>query len=131
MRTVIRSAVAALMLSLASSGASAHSMEPGYVKKYGSGIEDTFYYVIKNDLDFPATFKVNVYEKDGKTLADGWSVNRELFKIVPGNEKRFGIKVNSAVERKLLVCSELYKVGLKNEEPKIITRVCSRLWIRQ
>ena len=131
MRTVIKQLLMVISLGLASSGANAHSMEPGYVKKYGSGIEDTFYYVIRNDLDFPATFKVNVYEKDGKTLAEGWSVNRELFKIVPGNEKRFGIKVNSTIERKLLVCSELYKVGYKNEEPKIITRVCSRLWIRQ
>lgn len=128
MRAII-SILCALSLGLASSGASAHSMEPGYIKKNGSGFEDTLYYTIKNDLDFPATFRVQVYEKDGKTLADGWRVNREEFKITPGNEKRFAIKINSSLERKVLVCSELYKVGYNNEEPKIITRVCSRLWL--
>ena len=128
MRTIISSMVF-IWMALSASLVSAHSMEPGYIKKAVSGFEETLYYTIKNELDFPATFKVNVYEKDGKTLAKGWKVNREHFKIVPGNEKRFAIKVESAIERKLLVCSELYKVGYKNEEPKIITRVCSRLWI--
>lgn len=128
MRTVITS-LFLLCLGLASSGANAHSMEPGYIKKAATGTNETFYYNIKNELDFPATFKVNVYERDGKTLAKGWKVNRGEFKIAPGNEKRFGLKVETIVDRKLLVCSELYKVGYENEDPKIVTRVCSRLWI--
>lgn len=130
MRTIIKTLFVVISLGLASSGANAHSMEPGYIKKYSTGPEETLYYTIENEYDFPAVFRIRIYEKDGKTPAHGWRVSRTLFKIAPGNEKRFAIKIESTSERKVLVCSELTGIGYNNEEPTIITRVCSRLWLK-
>jgi len=111
------------------STASAHSMAPGYQKEMAYGATHSMVYDLKNEFEFPIVLRVDVFEKDGTTPADGWKVDRQLFKMVPGSKKQVAITFKTEEERKVIVCSVLDKVGYDEQEPTTITRVCSRLWL--
>ncbi len=116
-------------MALTATTVSAHSMSPGYIKTPALGDTTSLKYEITNKFPYPAVFRIELFEKDGKTPVTGWTVNRKLFKMVPGSTKRFTINLDSVKERKLLVCSILDKVDYDEKEPTTITRVCSRLWL--
>lgn len=115
---------------MASKGAISHSMTPGYQKKFAPGISG-YFYEVKNDYAYPATFSIKVFAKDGKTPEQDWKVDHDEFKLFPGNKKKVRVKfkLEEVTERKVLVCSVLEKVGYDDKVPGTISRVCSRLWL--
>jgi len=123
-KTILMSALMALAIN-----ASAHSMSPGYQKELAYAENHSMVYKIENKFDFPIVLKVNVFEKDGVTPAADWTIDRELFKMVPGSKKQFSVTFKTEQERKVIVCSVLEAVGYEEETPTTITRVCSRLWL--
>ena len=108
--------------------ASAHSMSPGFETEYA--ISDTLSkeYTVKNEYPFPATYKVEVFNKD-MTPATDWKAKKYTFKMKPNSKKEFNLKFKSTETRKLIVCSTLTNIGYENEKASIISRVCSRLII--
>ena len=108
--------------------ASAHSMSPGFETEYA--VSDTFSktYTVKNDYNFPATYKVEVFNKD-MTPATEWKAKKYTFKMKPNSKKEFNLKFKSTETRKVIVCSTLTNIGYENEKASIISRVCSRLII--
>ena len=117
---------------VASQGAIAHSMTPGYEKIFAPGTAKSIRYTVKNDYDYPATFRVEVYDKYGEELEVDWKVDKEKFKLFSDASQRVNVKIRmkeDLKERKVLVCSVLDKVGYNDEEPATISRVCSRLWL--
>ena len=133
MNKLVATAVSALLVVAASFEAAAHSMQPGYEKKFAPGEAFSIYYEVKNDYEYPATFRIEVFAKDGKTVEEGWKLSdSDPFKLFPGNKKRIRVKLRMLPEikqRKILVCSILDKVGYNDKEPGTISRVCSRLWL--
>jgi len=125
---LIKSLLMSVLAALAFN-ASAHSQTPGYQKEMAYSETHSMVYEIKNEFDFPIVLKVNVFEKDGITPSTDWTIDRELFKMVPGSIKRFAVTFKTEEERKVIVCSVLHRVGYEEEIPTTITRVCSRLWL--
>jgi len=129
----IKLVIASLMImAWAPFGAQAHSMTPGYEKKFAPGDVVNLAYTIKNEYDFPAIYRLEVYDKEGHNLEEGWRVDQETVKLFSGNYKRVRLKIKmdeDVKERKVLVCSVLHKVGYDEKDPTTISRVCSRLWL--
>jgi RecG-like helicase len=107
---------------------SAHSMSPGFETEYA--VSNTLYktYTIENKYKFPATYKVEVFNKD-MTPATHWKAKVDTFKMNPNSKKEIKLKFKSNETRKLIVCSTLTNIGYDNAEASIISRVCSRLII--
>jgi hypothetical protein len=108
--------------------ASAHSMSPGFETEYAVSDTHSKEYIVKNDYPFPATYKVEVFNKD-MTPATEWKAEKYTFRIKPNSKKEINLKFKSTETRKLIVCSTLTNIGYENEEASIISRVCSRLII--
>jgi hypothetical protein len=108
--------------------ASAHSMSPGFETEYAVSDTHSKTYIVKNEYPFPATYKVEVFNKD-MTPATEWKAEKYTFKIKPNSKKEINLKFKSTETRKLIVCSTLTNIGYENEEASIISRVCSRLII--
>lgn len=126
---LVKSILTGAFLAALALNASAHSMSPGYQKEMAVGEKHAMVYEITNEFEFPIVLRVDVFEKDGVTPAYNWTIDRPLFKMVPGSEKRFSITFDTTDERKVIVCSVLDKVGYDEIEPTTVTRVCSRLWL--
>ena len=107
---------------------SAHSMSPGFEVEYAVTTAHTKTYTITNDYDFPAVYKIEVFNKDF-TPATDWRADKILFNILPRNSKQADIQFKATATRKLIVCSTLTEIGKENEKASIISRVCSRLII--
>jgi len=105
-----------------------HSMSPGFETEYAIANTLDKTYTLENAYDFPVTLGIVVYNKDG-SLADGWRVEKETFRMKPKSKKQVHIQFRSTERRKLIVCSELKGIGYNEEKPSIISRVCSRLII--
>ena len=108
--------------------ASAHSMSPGFETEYAVSDTHSKTYTVKNDYNFPATYKVQVFNKD-MTPATDWKAKKYTFKMNPNSKKEINLKFKSTETRKLIVCSTLTNIGYENEKASIISRVCSRLII--
>jgi hypothetical protein len=106
----------------------AHSMSPGFETEYAVSPVYSKTYTVTNDYNFPATYEVQVFNKD-MTPADGWKAEKYTFKIKPNNKKEINLTFKSNETRKLIVCSTLTNIGYENEKASIISRVCSRLII--
>lgn len=121
---------AALSLAMASNEAIAHSMSPGYQKKFAPGVV-SLVYEVKNNYEFPATFAIQVFDKSGRNLEKDWKADHSEFKLFAGQSKKVRVKFRLANvnDRKVLVCSVLEKIGYSDEVPSTISRVCSRLWL--
>jgi hypothetical protein len=106
----------------------AHSMSPGFETEYASNSVVTKTYELENHYEFPVTLEVYVLNKDGSP-ADGWKTEKNTYRITPGNKKQVTVIFKSEGQRKLLVCSKLIGVGYEENDPSIISVVCSRLII--
>jgi hypothetical protein len=106
----------------------AHSMSPGFETEYAVSSVYSKTYTVTNDYNFPATYEVQVFNKD-MTPATDWKAEKYTFKIKPNNKKDINLTFKSTETRKLIVCSTLTNIGYENEEASIISRVCSRLII--
>lgn len=121
-----------LVWALAATSAGAHSQEPGYKKIYAGKVA-TQTYTLENAYEFPATYEIEVLDRDGRVPETGWRLleGQSRYRLEPGSSRRFSIivKMNGRSERKLLVCTTLKAVGYEESLPGNITRVCSRLWV--
>ena len=106
--------------------ASAHSMLPGFEADHAVSDTHSKKYTVKNGYNFPATYEVQVFNKD-MTPATDWEAEKYSFKMKPNSKKEFNLKFNSTETRKVIVCSTLTNIGYENEKASIISRVCSRL----
>jgi hypothetical protein len=91
-------------------------------------------YELSNKYQFPASFKVEVFEKDF-TPAKGWKPanGKYEYKLKPQSERNIDLWFKAdpeQMDRKLIVCTTLTGVGLELEKPGNISRVCSRLLVR-
>ena len=103
-------------------------MSPGFETEYAVSDTHSKKYIVKNNYSFPATYKIEVFNKD-MTPAIEWKARKSTFKIKPNSKKEFELKFKSTETRKLIVCSTLTNIGYENEKASIISRVCSRLII--
>lgn len=103
-------------------------MSPGFETEYAIGTALKKTYEIENHYNFPATYEVQVFNKD-MTPATDWRSEKTTFKMLPRSKKQVTIKFKSTETRKLIVCSTLTNIGYENEKASIISRVCSRLII--
>jgi hypothetical protein len=106
----------------------AHSMSPGFETEYASNSVLTKTYELENHYEFPVTLEVYVLNRDGSP-ADGWRTEKETYRITPESSKLVSIDFLSVGERKLIICSKLIGVGYEENDPSIISVVCSRLII--
>ena len=127
-------AVAAVALTAVTSTASAHGMTPGFEKETATAAVHAKRYTLSNEYKFPASFKVEVFEKDF-TPAKGWKPANGKFeyKLKPDSERNIDLWFKAdpeQMDRKLIVCTTLTGVGLELQKPGNISRVCSRLLVR-
>ena len=127
-------AVAAVALTSVASTASAHGMTPGFEKETATAAVHAKRYTLSNEYKFPASFKVEVFEKDF-TPAKGWKPANGKFeyKLKPDSERNIDLWFKAdpeQMDRKLIVCTTLTGVGLELQKPGNISRVCSRLLVR-
>lgn len=101
----------------------AHSMTPGYTQTYIPQMT----YKVTNEYGFPATYRVDVYDKQFKPIG-GWSVDKNTIRILPPNTKTLNLRFKSA--GKYHVCTTLIGKGYDEIKPHTASRVCSRLWIK-
>lgn len=112
--------------------AQAHSQEPGYQRVF---VQDwaTQTYTLKNAYEFPATYRIEVMNKDGDAVEQGWKLSegQAVYKLEPGSERRFTVLIDmqGQSERKVLVCTTLQAIGYEESLPGNISRICSRLWL--
>lgn len=113
----------------AASSVAAHSMSPGFQKKYTPLDTTVFHYKIQNDFDKTATFSMQVFDREWDPLPkDKWLADQNI-KLVPGQTKRVRVKLKMDTnEQKVFVCSVLDGIGDNDEQTGISTRICSRLW---
>ena len=119
----------ALLLAVVPFGAAAHTMSPASQKIFVS--TDTTYvkYNIANKFDIPATFVIELYEKDGKTPFTEYTNRPQNIKLLSGRDTDVYLKIDTTEERKIIVCSKLNKVGYDEKPAFTITRICSKLWL--
>lgn len=117
------------VLAAISTDVAAHSMSPGFQKKYTPLDVATFYYKIQNNLPTFSTFVIQVYDKEWNLLSeDDWVADQNI-ELISGQTKTVRVKIRMKDdEQKVYVCSSLDKTGYNHENPGITTRVCSRLW---
>lgn len=106
----------------------AHSMQPGFEVEEATTLIHEKTYVLENAYTFPATFEVEVFNKDF-TPAKGWRVSKTTWKLLPESNRRIPIQFKAEGQRKLIICTKLIGVGKENEKPSVHSRVCSRLII--
>jgi len=119
----------ALLLAVVPLGAAAHTMSPASQKIFVAN--DTTYvkYTVTNKFPWPATFVMEILEKDQKTLFTEWESLPQDIKLLDGRDTDVYLKIDTTEERKLVVCSKLHKVGYNETNARTITRVCTRLWL--
>ena len=118
-----------LIFAVAPFGAAAHSMDPPS-QKVLVGVDTTYVkYNIENKFDWPATFVMELFEKDGVTPFTQYESMYEEISLLPARDKDVYLKIDSSEERKLIVCSKLDKVGYDKQEARTVTRVCAKLWL--
>ena len=105
-----------------------HTMSPASQVVQSVGLIHEEDYTLRNEYDFPATFVVIVKNKDG-SLANNWRTEKKEFKLLPNSERTFTLRFKVEDKRKLLVCTRLKTIGKNNENPSIISTLCSRLII--
>tara|TARA_B110000093_G_scaffold28329_1_gene28073 strand:+ start:672 stop:1085 length:414 start_codon:yes stop_codon:yes gene_type:complete len=129
MKSIMITTLILLSVSL-SSIASAHSMLPvGNVDWAVGGDFHLKTYTLENKFNYPAVFKVEVFNKDW-TPATGWKVKKDRFKLLPKSKANLRFKfIMESPQRKLIVCSSLAEIGVRNEKSTQISRICSRLII--
>jgi len=107
-----------------------HSMSPGFEVERTVSSALTKEYVLTNNYDFPAVYKIEVFTKDMEPAVD-WKTSKEVYKILPNGKKVVKIKFKTDEKRKLVVCSTLTDIGKNNEKASLISRICSRLIIHR
>lgn len=123
----MKSVMVALLL-LAPTISLAHSQEPAFETEYAYAPNLYKTYTLKNNYDFPAVFKVEVFTKDMKP-AKGWKAKKSTYKLMPNSKLDVKLKFKVDGKRKLLVCTTLTEIGKDNEKASAISRICSRLII--
>ena len=133
--TIVKAAaVTAIAVTAMTSTVSAHGMTPGFEKETATAAVHAKRYELSNKYQFPASFKVEVFEKDF-TPAKGWKPanGKYEYKLKPQSERNIDLWFKAdpeQMDRKLIVCTTLTGVGLELEKPGNISRVCSRLLVR-
>ena len=118
-------AILALVLSLMPTLIWGHSMAPGFEVEQALTLTHQKVYTLTNDYPHPATYKVEVFNKD-MSPADGYKINKSTYKLLPNSEREVKIKFKAQGQRKLIVCSTLTGIGKQDEKVGIISVVCSR-----
>ena len=117
-----------MMLMLASTLSSGHSMSPGFEVEQSLSVVHEKTYTLTNEYDQPAVFSITVLNKDGSDATE-WKADKYIYKLLPQSSRKVNLKFKVYSQRKLLVCSTLTEMGKLNVKASVISRVCSRLII--
>ena len=117
-----------MMLMLASTLSSGHSMSPGFEVEQSLSVVHEKTYTLTNEYDQPAVFSITVLNKDGSDATE-WKADKYIYKLLPQSSREVNLKFKVYSQRKLLVCSTLTEMGKLNVKASVISRVCSRLII--
>ena len=117
-----------MMLMLASTLSSGHSMSPGFEVEQSLSVVHEKTYTLTNEYDQPAVFSITVLNKD-ESDATEWKADKYIYKLLPQSSREVNLKFKVYSQRKLLVCSTLTELGKLNVKASVISRVCSRLII--
>ena len=110
-------------------GASAHSLSPGYERRSTASDALEMRYELTNAYRFPASYDVQVFEKDW-TQHEAWSTDKRTYNLNPTSKRLITIRLTEIIEsRKVIVCTILTGVTRDRKPPKIESRACSRLRI--
>ena len=117
-----------MMLMLASTLSSGHSMSPRFEVEQSLSVVHEKTYTLTNEYDQPAVFSITVLNKDGSDATE-WKADKYIYKLLPQSSRKVNLKFKVYSQRKLLVCSTLTEMGKLNVKASVISRVCSRLII--
>lgn len=117
-----------LLIALIPTLAMSHSMTPGLEQRTVASRVFQMNYKLSNEYPHPASFKVEVFNKDF-TPAEDWRTDKHTYNLNPNSKRIIPIRFLVEKSRKLIVCTTLIGVN-KNENPDLISRVCSRLFLR-
>jgi hypothetical protein len=125
LRSIILGAFAALV----AAEASAHSLSPGYERRSTAFNTLEMQYKLTNAYSFPASYEVQVFDKDWTQHA-AWSTDKRTYNLNPNSERFITVRLTEIIEdRRVIVCTILTGVTRDQQPPKIESRACSRLRI--
>jgi len=125
----VRAVAFGALVALVATGASAHSLSPGYERRSTASDALEMQYELTNAYRFPASYDVQVFEKDWTQHA-AWSTDKRTYNLNPNSERFITVRLTEIIEdRRVIVCTILTGVTRDQQPPKIESRACSRLRI--
>jgi hypothetical protein len=117
------------LINLIAVGATAHSLSPGFEKKFTVSDTYTMTYELSNQYPFPAVFEVKVFNKDFSENSD-WTTEMTEYKLKPTSIRNLNITFHNVRDtQRRIVCTILKGIGYEESPPQVTSAVCSRIII--